>query len=86
MAGQVGFHVSASGTEDEPVINGEIDLRNVVLNHETVGNLTIFAETQGEDVTLRGRSNFDNAEFNVDGKIHLRGDWPGQITAEALSH
>ncbi len=85
MAGQVGFHVSASGTEDEPVINGEIDLRNVVLNHETVGNLTIFAETQGEDVTLRGRSNFDNAEFNVDGKVHLRGDWPGQITAR-LSH
>ena len=85
MAGQVGFHVSASGTAVEPVINGEIDLRNVVLNHETVGNLTIFAETQGEDVTLRGRSNFDNAEFNVDGKIHLRGDWPGQITAR-LSH
>jgi translocation and assembly module TamB len=43
MAGQVGFHVSASGTEEEPVINGEIDLRNVILNHETVGNLTIFA-------------------------------------------
>ncbi len=85
MAGQVGFHVSASGTADEPVINGEIDLRNVILNHETVGNLTIFAETQGEDVTLRGRSNFDNAEFNVDGKVHLRGDWPGQITAR-LSH
>ena len=43
MEGQVGFHVSGSGTEDAPVINGEIDLRNVVLNHETVGSLTIFA-------------------------------------------
>jgi translocation and assembly module TamB len=85
MEGQAGFHVSGSGTVEAPVINGEIDLRNIVLNHEAVGNLTIFAETRGEDVTLRGRSNFENAEFNVDGKIHLRGDWPGQITLK-LSH
>jgi translocation and assembly module TamB len=85
MAGQVGFHVSGSGTEDAPVINGEIDLRNIVLNHEAVGDLTIFAETHGEDVTLRGRSKFENAEFNVDGKINLRGDWPGQVTLN-LSH
>jgi translocation and assembly module TamB len=85
MEGQVGFHVSGSGTEDAPLINGEIDLRNVVLNHETVGSLTIFAETRDDDVTLRGRSNFENAEFNVDGKVHLRGDWPGQITVK-LSH
>jgi translocation and assembly module TamB len=85
MAGQVGFHVSGSGTEDAPVINGEIDLRNIVLNRETVGDLTIFAETHGEDVTLRGRSKFENAEFNVDGKINLRGAWPGQITLK-LSH
>jgi translocation and assembly module TamB len=85
MEGQAGFHVSGSGTVEAPVINGEIDLRNIVLNREAVGNLTIFAETHGEDVTLRGRSNFENAEFNVDGKIHLRGDWPGQITLK-LSH
>ena len=85
MEGQVGFHVSGSGTVDAPVINGQIDLRNVILNHETVGSLTIFAETRGEDVTLRGRSNFENAEFNVDGKVHLRGDWPGQIAVK-LSH
>jgi translocation and assembly module TamB len=85
MEGQAGFHVSGSGTEEAPVINGEIDLRNIVLNHEAVGNLTIFAETHGEDATLRGRSNFENAEFNVDGKVHLRGDWPGQIALK-LSH
>lgn len=85
MEGQLGFHVFGSGTVDAPIINGEIDLRNVVLNHEAVGSMAIFAETHGEDVTLRGRSNFENAEFNVDGKVHLRGDWPGQITVK-LSH
>ena len=80
VQGQAGFHLTGSGTEDSPVINGEIDLRNIVLNRETVGSLTILAETRGEDVQLRGRSNFENAELNVDGAIHLRGEWPGQVT------
>jgi translocation and assembly module TamB len=85
VQGQAGFHLTGSGTEDAPVINGEIDLRNIVLNRETVGSLTILAETHGEDVQLRGRSNFENAELNVDGAVHLRGEWPGQITVK-FSH
>jgi translocation and assembly module TamB len=85
VAGMAGFHVTGSGTLEAPVINGEIDLRNIVLNHETVGSMTIYAETHGEDVTLRGRSNFENAELNVDGTIHLRDLWPGQITLK-FSH
>jgi translocation and assembly module TamB len=85
VQGQAGFHLTGSGTEDAPAINGEIDLRNIVLNRETVGSLTILAETHGEDVQLRGRSNFENAELNVDGAIHLRGEWPGQIALK-FSH
>ncbi|HSK42733.1 MAG TPA: hypothetical protein VLA83_02480, partial [Candidatus Binatia bacterium] len=85
VQGQAGFHLTGSGTEDAPVVNGEIDLRNIVLNRETVGSLTILAETQGEHVQLRGRSNFENAELNVDGSVHLRNQWPGQITLK-FSH
>jgi translocation and assembly module TamB len=85
VQGQAGFHLTGSGTEEAPVINGEIDLRNIVLNRETVGSLTILAETHGEDVQLRGRSNFENAELNVDGAVHLRGEWPGQIALK-FSH
>ncbi|HWG39629.1 MAG TPA: translocation/assembly module TamB domain-containing protein [Candidatus Acidoferrales bacterium] len=85
VQGQAGFHLTGSGTEDSPVINGEIDLRNIVLNRETVGSLTILAETHGENVQLRGRSNFDNAELNVDGSVHLRDQWPGQVTLK-FSH
>ncbi|MCU1219340.1 MAG: hypothetical protein JWN42_537 [Candidatus Angelobacter sp.] len=80
IQGQAGFHLTGSGTEDAPVINGEVDLRNIVLNRETVGSLKMLAETHGEEVQLRGRSNFENAELNVDGAIHLRGEWPGQVT------
>ncbi|HKV91915.1 MAG TPA: translocation/assembly module TamB domain-containing protein [Candidatus Angelobacter sp.] len=80
VQGQAGFHVTGSGTEDEPVINGQVDLRNIVLNHEMVGTMTMQIETHGEEATLRGRSAFTDAELSVDGKIHLRGDWPGQTT------
>ena len=79
VAGQAGFHVTGSGTEDAPVINGQLDLRNIVLNRELVGSMTVLAETRGENVVLRGRSSFAEAELNVDGNVHLRGDWPGQI-------
>ena len=85
VQGQAGFHLTGSGTEDAPVINGQIELRNIVLNHEIVGSMTVVAETHGEDVVLRGRSHFENADLNLDGKVHLRGDWPGQITLK-FSH
>jgi translocation and assembly module TamB len=80
VQGQAGFHLTGSGTEDAPAIHGQIDLRNIVLNREAVGSVTVLAETHGEEVVLRGRSNLENAELNLDGKVHLRGDWPGQIT------
>jgi translocation and assembly module TamB len=85
VQGQAGFHVTGSGTEDAPVLNGQIELRNIVLNRETVGSMTILAETHGEDVVLSGRSHLENADLNLDGKVHLRGDWPGQITLK-FSH
>jgi translocation and assembly module TamB len=85
MQGQAGFHLTGYGTDAAPAINGQIDLRNVVLNHETVGSMTILAETHGEDVSLRGRSNFENADLTIDGNVHLRGVWPGQITLK-FSH
>jgi len=80
VQGQAGFHLTGSGTEDAPAIHGQIDLRNIVLNREAVGSVTVLAETHGEEVVLRGRSNLENAELNLDGNVHLRGDWPGQIT------
>ncbi|MCU1256626.1 MAG: hypothetical protein JWM83_2925 [Candidatus Angelobacter sp.] len=87
VQGQAGFHLtgSGSGSADAPAINGEIDLRNIVLNRETVGSLTILAETHSEDVQLRGRSKFENAELSIDGSVHLRGEWPGQVTLK-FSH
>lgn len=79
VAGKAAFHVTGSGREDAPVLNGELDLDNLVLNNEAVGSLTITAETHEADMVLQGRSHFERSSLAMDGDIKLRGDWPGQM-------
>ena len=85
MEGQAGFHITGSGTEDSPVINGQLDVRNIVLNHELEGSMSVNLETRGSDLLLRGRSNLENASLSVDGDVKVGGDFPGSMTLE-FSH
>jgi translocation and assembly module TamB len=79
VEGNAGFHFTGSGSADAPQIAGQLQLRKMVLNHESVGDADINAETSGADLVLSGRSNFDNAKLDMDGTIQMRGDWPGQM-------
>ena len=79
VAGKAAFHLTGSGREDAPVLNGELDLSNLVLNNEAVGSLSITAATHDADMVLQGRSHFEHSSLAMDGDIKLRGDWPGQM-------
>jgi translocation and assembly module TamB len=79
VEGNAGFHLTGSGTPDAPQVAGQVQLRKIVLNHELVGDSDIIGETRGAELVLRGRSNFDNANLDLDGAVQLRGDWPGQM-------
>jgi translocation and assembly module TamB len=79
IAGNASFHVTGSGNEQAPVLNGALDLRDLVLNRETVGTMRITADTRGTDLLLQGRSRFEGSSLSMDGDIQLRGDWPGQM-------
>jgi translocation and assembly module TamB len=79
IAGIASFHVTGSGNPEAPVINGELDLRDLVLNRETVGTMRITAETRGADLLLEGRSRFEGSALTMDGDVEMRGDWPGQM-------
>ncbi|MGE5323828.1 MAG: hypothetical protein ACM3SW_13250, partial [Actinomycetota bacterium] len=79
VAGKAAFHVTGSGREDAPVLNGELNLDNLVLNSEAVGSMTITAQTHDADMVLQGRSRFERSSLAMDGDIKLRGDWPGQM-------
>jgi translocation and assembly module TamB len=85
VEGKAAFHLAASGTTEAQVLNGRLELRSLVLNHEPVGSMDLTAETRGTDLFLHGRSKFENADLTVEGKIQLRGDWVGEMKL-AFSH
>ena len=81
-AGVARFEAKGSGTIDEPVINGHLQVNNLVLNGETVGGFTADAVTHGRQLQLTARSNFSKASLSLDGNVELRGDMPGNVTLQ----
>ena len=81
-AGAVSFATKGSGTIDEPVINGYLQVSDLVLNGERVGSFTANAVTHGTQLQLTARSNFPKATLSLDGNVELRGDMPGNMTMQ----
>jgi translocation and assembly module TamB len=79
VAGRMDFTARASGTLEKPVINANVHLRDLAFDHERAGDYIFEAVTQGPDLEVSGHSQFKDAELNIDGKVHLRADWPTTI-------
>jgi translocation and assembly module TamB len=79
VEGRMKFEAQGSGTLAQPAINAKIQLTNLAFDHERIGDYVLDATTQGSDLHVSGRSEFQNAELLVDGDVHLREDWPCHI-------
>jgi len=77
--GIISFTASGSGTPEEPVMDAQVDLEDLIINGESEGSFHLTAKTQGADMTLSGRSQMEHAGLQVDGSIRLRDDWPGSL-------
>jgi translocation and assembly module TamB len=77
--GSLDFTATGSGTADEPSINATLHVRDLAFDHERAGNFAIDAVTRGADLHLNGRSDFEHAELDVDGDVHLRENWPSNV-------
>ncbi|HWR34666.1 MAG TPA: translocation/assembly module TamB domain-containing protein [Clostridia bacterium] len=77
--GLLNVDASGSGTLKEPVLNARLRMRNLVVNGEKLGDLNADAKTQGMEMLVSARSNFQNANLTMDGNVHLRGDMPGHL-------
>lgn len=77
--GRLDFTGNGTGTIEQPVLNAKIQLRDLAFDHELAGEYTLDAVTHGAQLTLSGRSHFKDAQFDVDGGVLLRGDWPSDI-------
>lgn len=79
IEGRMDFTAKGSGTLQEPAVNAHLDLKNLLLNRRHVGDFALDATTQGADLHLSGKSQFEQAELTVDGDIRMRGDWDSNI-------
>ena len=75
VEGKVDFTAQGSGTLETPVVDAKVLIRDLTLDRERVGNLNLGAVTQGNLVHLTATSDFEHAQFNVDGTIEPRQDF-----------
>jgi len=81
-AGSASFAAKGTGTLDEPVINGYLQVSDLIMNGERIGGFTANAETRGTQLQLTAHSNFPKATLSLDGNVELRGDMPGKLTMQ----
>jgi len=80
VEGKMDFEAQSSGTLDEPIINAKIRLHDLTLDHERMGEYRFDAVTHGSELRLSGRSEFKDAQLDIDGTVNLRGDWPSDVS------
>jgi translocation and assembly module TamB len=78
-AGAASITVHASGTPQQPILDANLRVAKLVLNQEHVGDLTLNAKTQGETMTITGRSDFEHATLMLDGTVQMRDQLPGRF-------
>ena len=79
IAGRVDFTAEGSGTVDAPVVNARFQIHDLAFDQERAGDFTLNAVTHGSEMQVIGRSKFEKAQLDVDGIVHLRGDWPADL-------
>jgi len=77
--GRMDFDAQSSGTVQEPILNATLQIHDLALDHERVGDFIVDAATQGSELRLSGRSQFNDAELDIDGNVQLRGNWPATV-------
>jgi translocation and assembly module TamB len=79
VEGRADFTAQGSGTPDAPAINAKILVRDLTLDHERTGDLNVDAVTEGDTVRISARSQFEHAQFSLDGTVRPREDYPADL-------
>ena len=81
MEGRADFSLQANGTTDSPVINAQLQVRDLTLDHERSGEVDIQAATQNGQLIVSGSSKLLKGTLTVEGTIGMHGDYPANIAA-----
>jgi translocation and assembly module TamB len=79
IGGKLDFTAQVSGYSTNPQISADLHFRDLELNHHHEGDFLLNAISRGPEVMIAGRSDFKDAELQVDGAMRLRDQWPAHI-------
>lgn len=78
VIGNLTFSATASGTMDEPRIDGHATITGLALDREPLGAIELTAHTGNRDLIYDATSRMETAELVLHGQTALRGDFPTQ--------
>jgi translocation and assembly module TamB len=81
IEGRADFTLQVSGTSENPAVNGRVQMRNLIFDHEPSGGLEVGVSTKNGELQLNAQSQFTHGSVAVDGTVGMHGDYPARITA-----
>ncbi len=81
IEGRADFTLQGSGSLDAPVLDANLHVRDLTLDHELAGGLYFEATTKNGELHLTGHSNLPHGSVTLDGNVEMKGDFPATITA-----
>jgi len=79
VTGRATFTAQGSGTVEAPVLNATLRVQDVTLNGEQVGAISADAVTHGDSLRLTASTRYNDAQMQLTGDVHLRGDFPASL-------
>ena len=81
--GRADFTLRGSGTVDAPLLEANVHVRDLALDHEMAGGVYLQGITQGGELRLNGHTELKDGAAFLDGSVAMHGDYPATISARA---
>lgn len=79
VEGLVDITARASGTPEQPAIDAHVHIRDLSFDKERAGDLYVDAVTQGRQVAVHARSEFEKADLKLDGLVGVEDGYPASL-------
>jgi len=81
LEGKADFTLKGSGTLDAPVLQADVHVSDLTLDHELAGGLYLQAATRNGTMHLSGHSDLPKGSVSVDGSVEMHDDFAAKVTA-----
>jgi translocation and assembly module TamB len=82
LDGVLTFRADADGTIEQPGLKANLQLANLTLNKQALGQLNADVHSQGDVVYLTAHSNAAGASLDVKGQVQITGDYLTQANVK----